>query len=129
MNAYRGLRLLVRVLRVLGWLFLAIAILLACFMVTWPFLSKEDSLANPLAIGVTASLGALTGTSFVVAGVALSLTLFFAAGVIQLLLDIEVNTSQTRELLRGALTKPDATQARPDGPAQGAAVPAGYKRP
>jgi hypothetical protein len=125
----RGLRLLVRVFRVLGWLVLATGVLLACLQVTTPFLAKDGPLDNPLLVGVVATFGAFIGLSFVVGGVAFSLTLFFAGAVIELLLDIKANTGDTKELFRRALTKPDASPAGPDTPAPAAAVPVGYKRP
>ena len=129
MKTYRGLRFLVRVLQVLGWLVLVIGFLLACFEVTTPFMAKEGPLASPLLVGALAAFGAFIGLSFVVAGTVFSLTLFFAAAVVELLLDIQANTGDTRELLRRALTKPDPASPRQDTPAQVGAVPSGYKRP
>jgi hypothetical protein len=125
----RGLRLLARVFWVLGWLVLAAGVLLACLQVTTPLMAKNDAVGNPLLVGVVATFGVLTGLSFVVGGVAFSLTLFFAAAVIDLLLDIKANSGDTRELLRRALTRPEPSPAKLDASAPGAAVPPGYKRP
>jgi hypothetical protein len=128
-KTYRGLRVLVRVFQVLGWIVLATGVLLACLQVTAPLLAKDRAMGNPLLVGALAAFGAFLGVGYVVAGVAFSLTLFFAAAVVELLLDIQANTADTRELLRRAIARPDASPAREESSAQVAAVPAGYKRP
>jgi hypothetical protein len=106
MKTYSGIMQLIRIFRTLAWLILALSVLLACSVVVMPLLGGSDALPTSLRVFLGASVGGFIGIGFLAAGVAYSSVLFFSAAVIELLLDIQVNTYEGKMLLHRALTKP-----------------------
>jgi hypothetical protein len=122
MKDYKGLRALMRTFRVLGWIVFVASFLLACGAVFFgPSVAKDQ----PLTAGILAAVGLFIGPAILVNGLVFSATLFFAAGILELLIDISIQTFGARELLRRALTPPPspAAPAKPSRPPYQAARP------
>jgi hypothetical protein len=122
MKDYKGLRALMRTFRTLGWIVFVGSFLLACGAV---FFGPSVARDQPLTAGILATVGLLIGPAILVNGAIVSATLFFAAGMLELLIDISVQTFGARELLKRALTPPPspAPPAKPSRPPYQASRP------
>jgi len=102
MKEYKGLKALARSFRILGWISFVLALLSSCAAFIVPMTMTDDALT----LGILGTMGFFGGPAIFVAGLAFSSSMFFASGIIELLIDISDYTFQTRELMRRALTKP-----------------------
>jgi hypothetical protein len=127
MKTYSGLRLLINQFRLFAWLLFVGGILLACALVAGPLLTKGSGPGSHFLIGVLASLGVLTVAPIVVRAIFSAAALLFAAAVLELLLDIELNTYEVIEHLQRPPLEPSQAQPSRLPSSPGAALPPGYK--